>query len=143
MKIKLLIFFPIVFLVGCFSYSNKKHSTSDYYKIKSIDSIHNYYIIRAIKSDSVFNILSKKGKIEKCEDKIFKDKLYIFKLHSIYKDILPIIVKNNLYQVTSWGIDDSLSIKIDSIKNYYTDENIKGLCKKPPAGASVALVPKE
>ncbi len=125
---KLIKLFSVIILVSCFSSSLKKHSLSECYRIKNIDSINNYYIIRAVRNDSIFNVISKKEKNEKCKNKILKNKNYNLYLHSVFKDVQPAILKNNLYQVTSWAIDDSLSINIDSIQNYYTTKSIIGIC---------------
>ena len=36
--------------------------------------------------------------------------------------------KYNINKFIKWGIDDLLKIKPDSIKYYYTSQNIKGRC---------------
>lgn len=121
----------LIFLTNCLSISSKKENNfSENYYIKSIDSINNYYIIRTSKNDTIFNIISKKNLNNKCSNKVVKHRTYQLNLHSIFKDIQPIIVKNNFSHITSWSIDDSLSIKIDSISNYYTTGDIEDLCIK-------------
>lgn len=128
---KLITLFFIVLLVSCFSVSKKnKLSRPDYYRVAKLDSINNYYIIKAVRNDSVFNIVSKKEKEKKCLNKILEGKTYTLNLRSIFKDVQPIILKNNLYHITSWAIDDSLSVRIDSLRYYYTTENFQGLCEK-------------
>ncbi|WP_333662007.1 hypothetical protein [Chishuiella changwenlii] len=125
---KLITLFSIIILVSCFTNTSKNKSLPEYYMIENIDSINNYYIIRAVRNDSVFNIISKKEKNINCKNKIFKKRKYNLNLHSVFKDVQPAILKNNLYQLTYWSIDDSLSIKLDSIENYYTTKNIIGIC---------------
>lgn len=129
MKKKLTILFALL-IICCKptknTVQNKNYSTGKFI-VSKIDSINNYYIIHLKKEDSIFRIISKKENTKRCHD-IKNNNEYILELNSVYKNRLAIMKKYNFNKSIKWGIDDSLKINSDSIKYYYTSQNIKGHC---------------
>ena len=104
------------------------------YEIYQIDSINDYYLVFAKKSDSLFKIVSAKTTNNSCE-RIQLNKKYALSLHSIWTK--PIVINNTdvspsqTPHVTGLGFDDSTTIKIDranGIYDLYKCENLRGLC---------------
>jgi ABC-type lipopolysaccharide export system ATPase subunit len=129
MKKNLTLLFALL-LICCKTNKNtvqNKNYSSGKFIVSKIDSINNYYIIHLKKEDSIFRIISKNENIKKCYE-IKNNNEYALKLNSIYKDRLAVMKKYNINKFIKWGIDDSLKINSDSIKYYYTSQNIKGRC---------------
>jgi hypothetical protein len=102
------------------------------YKVYKIDSINNFYLIYARRSDSLYKIVSKKEGVENC-NRIRENGMYDFKLHAHSENrtiggakILP----QNSLLVNCFSYDDSTKICLerDSINDLHYAENIRGLC---------------
>lgn len=53
-------------LVGVHSYKSPPYSECNIYKITKIDSIDNVYVIYALKSDTIYKVLSLRTSLYKC-----------------------------------------------------------------------------
>ena len=104
------------------------------YEVYKIDSINNFYLIYAKKSDSIFKIVSSKTTNTNCESIKLSQK-YNFSLHSIWTQ--PIMIGNvnvspsQTPHVTGLRYDDSTTIWIDRAKgiyDLYSCDNLQGLC---------------
>ncbi len=114
--------------------SQTKPSIAHTYKIVEIDSIRNYYLIYAQRSDSLFKIVSKKVQTNEPFCEMIKIGLsYSLLLNSMSKiNGRPITPSASKYKVSAIAVDDSTFIPFDTRSHwdlYYTN-NLSGLCKK-------------
>jgi hypothetical protein len=103
---------------------------SSRYRVYKIDSINDYYLIYARRGHSIFKIVSKKERTNKCSG-IVVDDFYKFRLHSMMKvNGRSIIPANEIMELSGWRIDNSTTVNFegDSIRDLYYGDNIKGLC---------------
>lgn len=93
------------------------------YKIISIDSIDNVYIIHAKSKDRYFKIVSEKENIQTDRKKIKIDKSYKFRLTSLFKD-------REKFRANFDGVDfkgQSILLEKDSIYDIHTSKQLRGL----------------
>ena len=108
--------------------------TSDVYKIVEIDSLRNYYLIYAQRSDSLFKIVSKKAQNNDsfCE-RIKTGLSYRFSLNSMSViNGRPITPSASTYEVSGIAVDDTTYVLFDTRSHwdlYYTND-LSGLCRK-------------
>lgn len=103
------------------------------YNVYKIDSINNYYLIYAIKSDTLYKIVSKKEPSLSGGTLIMVKGNYSFQLSSIWTqpiiiggvNVSPSVTPN----VTCLSFDDSTRICLerDSINDLYRASNLRGL----------------
>lgn len=104
----------------------------DFYIVTRIDSVGNFFLIYAIRNDSIFEIASKKTKVVDC-DQLKVDKKYFFKLRSrIFTGEIDggkiADVTNDL--VKCIGLDRETTVCFDDncVQDLFYTENIEGLC---------------
>jgi hypothetical protein len=104
------------------------------YTVIQIDSTNDWHIIYANKNDSIFKIISKKNKMDDCNE-ISIGKSYDFILHSRRENPpkignIIILPQNNL-DVNCFSFDDDTYICVEpdnGIYDLYFCENLTGLC---------------
>jgi hypothetical protein len=135
-KLKVSSLFLILAIVSCISINKTtgqlKNVSAQYYVYK-IDSINNYYLIYAKKTDSLYKIVSKKEKIRNC-DFIHIGQSYGFVLESVWNHDIIINGKNVSPRMTPHiecvGFDNvtSICLEKDSINDLHIAKNVRGLC---------------
>ena len=129
---KKILLFLILANISCQTGLKYNPDSLDLYKVSKIDSVNNYYIIYALKKDSLFKLVSKKESNMKC-NKIRKNFTYKFVLHSISKTSINIngldMVPMNNIDINCYQFDQNTKIcKETGIIDIYIVENLKGLC---------------
>lgn len=129
---KIIAFLFFLCLVSCTMF--KKYSSKDreYYKVTKLDSINNYYLIYAMKGDSIFKIVSEKNYVNSCK-KIEIGKSYYLELISMSSTAPSIggikISPVNYLDVKCFYFSKNTKIcKEDGIDELYSTKNLKGLC---------------
>lgn len=129
--ITLLLSITVLFL-SCKSLKNEHASKEDdLYKVFKLDSINDWYLIYALRKDTVYKIVSHKENNQDCE-LIRVGSKYKLSLKSM-TEVAPVIngvkmVPMNYLDI-SHMFDENTAIRVDngSYDLYFTD-NIKGLC---------------
>jgi arginine deiminase len=130
----------VIYFMSCSSTKiskpiNNNLSSTDY-KVYKIDSLNNYYLIYAKRSDSLYKIVSKKITTSKCKQ-VKVGKSYNFELYSVWNNGVSIngvnIAPGLIPNVECMGFDSvtTICIERDSINDLYIANNLKGLCITP------------
>lgn len=132
MKFKV-IFIAIILLLIAISCSrfNNYYNSNIFFSITKIDSINNYYLIYALKKDTLVKIVSKKDKL-KLGEKIKVGNFYNFNLESMAKKT-PVVngiqfSTINDMDVNCFKFDNQTIIcKESNVYGVYTTNNLIGL----------------
>ena len=103
---------------------NPKTKLCDKYKIISIDSIENVYVIHAKSENKYYKIVSEKEPNSQNCKKIKTGKFYNFYLTSLFKD-------RGKFKTNFDGVDfkgQSIFLEKDSIYDVHTAKQLRGLC---------------
>lgn len=133
MKISIQIYLVLLALLSCNSIkvSNKHNS----FKVSKIEKNANWYVIYAIRNDSLFKIVLEEQNYNKCTKKIQLGKDYFFNIKS-FKSIISEsgdkFVSINYIDVPCTAFDEQTTICIEpDKKNYdlYFIEDIASFCR--------------
>ncbi len=133
---KLSIYTFIIIGIILLSGNNEKDSQykQDDYQICKIDSIKNWYLIYAVRNDSIFKIASMKKTHEECE-RIIIGKKYNFLLQKRLENVLSSnglkMLPINYLHIEEQNFNDSTDIFIkyeEGVYGIYTCENLEEIC---------------
>ena len=112
--------------------SQRESDVNATYRITKVDSTGNYYLIYALRNDSLFKIVSKKNGQKDCKS-IMINNSYDLQLRSDFSDV-PLndgtfSAKRSLL-VSCFGYDSVTTICYDSdcVRDLFHSDNISGLC---------------
>jgi len=106
-----------------------------YYSVSRLDSIGNYYLIYAMRNDSVFQIASEKKRVANC-DPIRVNSKYLFKLKSriFTGEVNGKGITNATHDLVKCvGLDHDTEVCFDDncVQDLFYTKNMEGLCYRP------------
>lgn len=131
---KFSILLSLILFASCQTYKKKTYKINDKssYEVYKLDSINNYYLIYAKKTETLYKIISNKEKIKDCHSIRIGVK-YKFKIHAVSDNAPTIgglkIKPMNYLDVACYQFDKQTKIcREDGMYDIYYADNIKGLC---------------
>lgn len=127
----------ILAFVACFCTTSRNTTDQkDFYRITRLDSIGNFFLIYAMRNDSIFQIASKKSKNVDC-DQLKVDNKYLFKLRSmIFTGEIGggKITDDSNGLVKCIGLDRETTVCFDDscVQDLFYTEDIEGLRYRRP-----------